>query len=154
MSHIRHYWVLAWVTGPLTLPESIADVPVQRVAKTGKSSNFWLLSSSFFHSVTVSQASTMTAEAITTIQMPKSSINHRVVHSLLIVIVELELFFSNSQALQCWMLSARHHFARIIETTPLEAQLSTCSENYWAYRVKDQRRTATAKVGYIIWRKT
>ena len=57
-------------------------------------------------SVAVSQASTKTAKATTMIQTPKSSINHRVVHSLLIVIVELELFFSNSQALQCLVLDA------------------------------------------------
>ena len=110
MSHIRHYRVLPWVTGPLTLLESIAEVPARQVAKTiakplsllkranRLSSDFFLLSSV---RETVSQASTITAEAITTIQTPKNSINHRVVHSLLIVIVELELFFSDSQALRC-----------------------------------------------------
>ena len=52
------------------------------------------------------------------------------------------------------MLSAIRHFARItlfIETTPLpqpEAQLSTCSEN--ELTVKDELRTATAKVRYIV----
>ena len=40
------------------------------------------------------------AEAITMIQTRKKlSINHRVLQSLLIVIVELEVFFSDSQAL-------------------------------------------------------
>ena len=38
LSHIRHYRVLPWATGPLTLLESIAKVPDGQVAKTGKSS--------------------------------------------------------------------------------------------------------------------
>jgi len=38
MSHIRHYQVLT--SGPLTSLESIAEVPDQQVAKTGKSSIF------------------------------------------------------------------------------------------------------------------
>jgi len=46
----------------------------------------------------------ITAEAITIIQTQKNSINHWVLHSLLIVIIELELFFSDSQALRCQYL--------------------------------------------------
>ena len=38
---------------------------------------------------------------ITTTQMRKSSINHRILHSLPIIVLELELFFSDSQALWC-----------------------------------------------------
>ena len=60
--------------------------------------------SSDFLSLSVSKASTITVEAITTIQTRKNSINHRVWHSPLIVIVELELFFSDSQALRCQCL--------------------------------------------------
>ena len=64
----------------------------------------------------------ITAEAITTIQTRQNSINHRVLHSLLIVIVELELFFSDCQAHRCLiMLYAIRHFTRItlfVETTP------------------------------------
>ena len=41
------------------------------------------------------------AEAIATVQTRKNSINHWVLYSLLIVIVELELFCSDSQALRC-----------------------------------------------------
>jgi len=44
MSHIRHYQVLPWVTGPLpslAWLESITKVPDWQVAKTGKSSIFW-----------------------------------------------------------------------------------------------------------------
>jgi len=40
MSHIRHYQVLPWTTGPLTSPESIAEVPDWQVGKTGKLSIF------------------------------------------------------------------------------------------------------------------
>ena len=52
ISHIRHYWVLPWATGPLTLLESIAKVPDQQVAKTGKLSIFWLPSFFFLSSLT------------------------------------------------------------------------------------------------------
>ena len=38
------------------------------------------------------------AKAITTIQMRKYGINHWVLHSLLIMIIALEPFFSDSQA--------------------------------------------------------
>ena len=73
-------------------------------------------------SVTVSQASTITAVAITTIQTWKNDINHWVLHSLLIVIVELELFLSDSQALRCYKCLVQIcHFARIrlfIASTP------------------------------------
>ena len=47
MSTIRHYQVLPWAMRPLDVLESIAEVPDRRVAKTGKSSIFWLLSSFF-----------------------------------------------------------------------------------------------------------
>ena len=47
---------------------------------------------------------TITAEAITTIKMHPNSINHWLLHSLLIVIVELEIFLEhfNVNAL-CYM---------------------------------------------------
>ena len=89
MSYIRHYRVLPWVTEPLTLLESIAKVADQQVAKTGKSSIFWLLS--FLHHDRM-----ITAEAIVTIQTQKNSINHLVLYPILIIILELELFFSHS----------------------------------------------------------
>ena len=44
--------------------------------------------------------STTTAEAITTIQTQNNNISHSVLYPPLIVIVELELFFSDSQTLQ------------------------------------------------------
>ena len=95
MDHIRHYRVLPWATGPLTLLESIAKVPDGQVAKTGKSSTDFI--PSFVH-----HDSTITAEAILIIQMLKNSINHWVLYPILIVILELklELFFSDSQALR------------------------------------------------------
>ena len=58
-----------------------------------QSSDFFL---SFLSSLSVSQASVITAKAITVIQTHKKSINHQVLHSLLITILELELFFSDS----------------------------------------------------------
>ena len=64
--------MLPWSTGPLTLLESIAKVPDHQVAKMGKLCIFDL-TSSFFFSFSVSQASTIMAEAITMIQMQKSS---------------------------------------------------------------------------------
>ena len=75
MSHIRHYLVLPWTAGPLTSLESIAKVPGWQVAKTGKSSIFWLLLS-FFLSSSLSHASTITVEAIKTIQTRKKGTNH------------------------------------------------------------------------------
>ena len=45
MSHIRHYRVLPWATGLLTLLESIPKVPDRQVAKTGKLSIFFSLPS-------------------------------------------------------------------------------------------------------------
>ena len=133
MSHIRHYQVLPWATGPLTSLESITKVPDQQVAKTGKSSIFWL-SFFFFSSVqTVSQDSMITAEAITTIQTRKNAINHWILHSLLIVILALELFFRDSQALRCQYLVLYAillaWITLFIACTPQprpEAQLSTC----------------------------
>ena len=50
MSHIRHYRVLPWVTGTLTLPESIAKVPDRQVTKRANP-----LSSDFFLSFLLSQ---------------------------------------------------------------------------------------------------
>jgi len=44
------------------------------------------------------------AEAITMLQTRKTSINHWVLHSLLIMILALELFFSDPQALRCQYL--------------------------------------------------
>ena len=129
MSHIRHYRVLPWATGPLTFLESIAEVPDRRVTKTGKSSIFWL--SSFFLSsvsVTVSQASTITAKAITTIQMRKKK-QHKSQGIALTTYC-----YCRTQTILQWfpstpmlVLSTVRHFARIklfIETT-VPSQSST-----------------------------
>ena len=64
------------------------------------SSDFFLLSSV---SVTVSQARMITAGAITTIQLRKNIINHRVLHSPLIARKELGMVggFQNSHVLVC-----------------------------------------------------
>ena len=56
--------MLPWSTGPLTLLENVAKVPDHQVAKMGKLCIFDL-TSSFFFSISVSQASTIMAEAIT-----------------------------------------------------------------------------------------
>ena len=58
------YQALPWATGTLTLLESIAEVPDRQVAKTGRV--VYLLTSS---SSILQHDSTITAEAITTIQM-------------------------------------------------------------------------------------
>ena len=97
----EHYRVLPWAMGPIDVLESIAEVPERQVAKTGKSSIFWF---TFFFlssvSVTISQASTIMAEAITT---KKSQKNHRVLHSPPITRKELGLVgkFQNSHVLIC-----------------------------------------------------
>ena len=76
---------------PLTLLESIAKVPASL-------QNVHLLTSF----ASLSHASTITVYAITTIQTrKKTGINHWVLHSLLIVVIALEPFFSDSQVLQC-----------------------------------------------------
>ena len=67
MSHIRHYRVVLWATGPLTLLESIAKV---QTGKSIKRANH--LSSDFFSFP--HHDSTITAEAILTIQTRKNSI--------------------------------------------------------------------------------
>ena len=72
MSHIRHYQVVPWETGPLILLESIAKVQIGKSLKRNL-----------------------------TIQTRKNSINHWVLYPVLTVILELELFFSDSQALRC-----------------------------------------------------
>ena len=89
----EHYQALSSASmsnGPLDVLESIAEVPDQQVAKTGKLSIFWLSFFIFFLlSVTVRQASTITTEAITTIQSQKNIINHGVLHWLPIACKEL-----------------------------------------------------------------
>ena len=77
--------MLPWGRGPLTLLWSIAKVPDRQVV-------YFL--TFFFLSFSISQANTIMAEAITVIQMQKkkNGINHWVLHSLLIVIIALELF--------------------------------------------------------------
>ena len=62
--------------------------------------NVWLLTFFFLLSF-LHHDSTIMPEAIATIQMQTSNINHWVLHSLLIVIVEFKIFFSDSQALRC-----------------------------------------------------
>ena len=85
--------------GTLNLLESIAEVPDQQVAKTGKSSIFWL-SSFFLLSVTVSHTSTIMTEAITTVQTRNNIIDHWVLHSPPIGLKELGLF-SGYQNFMC-----------------------------------------------------
>ena len=84
MSHISNYQVLLWSTGPLTWLENIPKVPNRQVVKTGQSSIFlyFLLLSTF------NQDSMKMAEAITMIETWKNTINHRVLHSPLIVLKE------------------------------------------------------------------
>ena len=98
MSTISHHRVVPRAMGPLNLLENIAEVPDQQVTKTGESSIFCLSSSV---SVTVSQASTIMAEAIATIQSRKSIINHQVLHSPPIACKELGMVgkFQNSNVL-------------------------------------------------------
>ena len=134
MSHIRHYRVLPWATGPLTSLESIAKVPDRQVAKTGKSSIFWLLSSV----QTVSQASTITAEAITTIQTRKNGINHWVLTTYRDLSTRTIFQWSIPQALGCqylvlyaillvWILY-------IIHTMYAPAPAGSSTEHVFSYR--------------------
>ena len=74
--------MLPWGRGLLTLLWSVAT------GKSPKRAN--RLFSDVLFSFSVSQASTIMAEAITVIQTQKK--NHWVLHSLLIVIIALELF--------------------------------------------------------------
>ena len=95
MSHIRHYRVLPWATGLLTWLESIAKVPDwQSLKRANRLASDFLLS--FLH-----YDSTTMAKAIIMIQTRKNSINRSVLYPILIVILELELFFSDSQAFRC-----------------------------------------------------
>ena len=55
----------------------------------------------FFFLTNFHHNSMIMGEAFTTIQMQTNSIHYWVLHTLLIVIVELKLFFSDSQAIQC-----------------------------------------------------
>ena len=83
--------------GPLTSLESIAEVPDLQVTRTGNHPFSDFLS--FFLSLSVSQASTIMVGAIKTIQMRKKW--HKslcIALTTYIVIVEFELFFSESQA--------------------------------------------------------
>ena len=68
--------------GTITLLESITKVPDRQVAKTGKSSIFFFLSSSLSHT------SMITIEAIKTIQTLKNGTNHWVycTHHLLLLV--------------------------------------------------------------------
>ena len=98
-----------WATGLLALLKTLLKY------QTGKSLKRANRLSSNFECSTIM--------AITTIQMRKNNTNHWVLHSLLIVIVELELYFSDSQTLRCYCSVERiRHFARIrlfIASTPL-----------------------------------
>ena len=71
--------------GNITFAGKHHKVPDRQVAKTGKSSIFWLLSPSLSH------ASTITVEAITTIQTWKHGTNHWLLHSPPTVLKELGL---------------------------------------------------------------
>ena len=89
--------MVPWATEPLTLLESIAKV---QTGKSLKRAN--RLSFDFFFS-----DNTITAEAILTIQTRKNSIYHWVLYPVLIVILQLELFFSSVVARPFW--SGVHH---------------------------------------------
>ena len=126
MSDIRHYWVLPWATGLSTLLESIAKVPDRQVAKTSKSSIFWLLSF-----LILKPPSTITAKAITMVQTRKNSTNHWVLHSPLIVLNERTWTSRRFSGNPTLMLAAICHFAWIyvifIAITSTEVPLSMCS---------------------------
>ena len=81
------------------------------------------------------------AKAITMIQTRKTITNHWVLHSLLIMILALELFFSDSQALRCQYLV---HYIACMPPPQMEAQLSTC-----LVTVKD--KDGKAKPSGITW---
>ena len=136
--------------GPLSLLENIAEVPDAKSLKRANrlSSDFLSSSSSssFFCQCTVRQASTITAEAITTKKSRKNIINHRVLHSPPIARKELGMVgeLQNSHVLVCLPIyaiflnktvtsSAGSNEARvdnIIHTMTYaprpDAQLSTC----------------------------
>ena len=146
MSHIRHYRVLPWATGPLTLLESIAKVPDRQVAKTGKSSIFWL---SFFLSFfSPPRYSTITAEAIT-----NAKEQHKSLGIVLTTYCSQERtwtsrWFSGNPTL---MLAAICHFVSIIAITSTEVQLSTRS---WQRFVINTWRTWKSKghlAGCTFW---
>ena len=92
MTYIRHYRVVPFQTRPLTLLESITKVQTGKSLKRANrlSSDFSFLLSFAHHD------STITAKAILIIQMRKNSINHWVLYPVLIVILELQLFFKHS----------------------------------------------------------
>ena len=96
---------------PSPLATPLTKVPDRQVGL----SQFWLLSSLFL-------PSTMIAEAI---QTRTNGINYWVLYSIIIVILEFELLFSDSQALRCLILRAIRDFnwARVqIELTVIRWQ--------------------------------
>ena len=120
MSHIRHYRVLPWATGLLTLLESIAKVPDRQSLKRAKSSIFWLLLLPFLH-----RNSTTMAEAMTMIQTRKNNINQQVLYLPLIVLKERTRTSRQFSGNPTLMLAAIRHFVRLfIAITSTEVQLS------------------------------
>ena len=99
--------MLPWATRPLTLLENIAKVTDRQVAKMANrlSSDFFLLSSSFLQ-----HDSTIMAEAITTIQTQKNSINHWVLYSPFIVLKERTQLFGDFSGNLTLMLATIRHF--------------------------------------------
>ena len=119
---------------PFTLLESIT-----KVQETGKSLKWANCLPSFFivlSSLSVSQASTIMAEAITTIQMQKkkASINHWVLHSMFIVIFRTSNYSWVLLSTLMLMLSAVRHFVIIY------------SEHMFRFSLPWKIKTATAKV--------
>ena len=142
MSYIRHYRVLPWATGPLTLLESIAKVPDQQVGKTGKSSIFWL--SSFLQ-----HDSMITAEAIPTVQTRKNSTNHWVLHSPLIALNERTWTSRQFWGNPTLMLAALHHFVEYNIHSNYVNRNSTehvFTYNLYSVHIPWKTKTATAKV--------
>ena len=125
MSYIRHYQVLPWATGPLILLESIAKVPDWLSAKRANrpSPDFLLRPDS-----------TITAEAIITVQTRKNSTNHRVLHSPHIVLNERTWTSRRFSGNPTLMLAALGHFVWIIAITSTEIQLSMCLYAVYIYR--------------------
>ena len=128
MSDIRHYRVLPWATGPLTLLESIAKVSNRQ---SRQNVQIYLLTS-------LHHDSTITAKTITTVQTRKNSTNHWVLHSPLIVLNErtpTSRRFSGNPTL---MLAALRHFVLIVAITSTESTEYVFTYSLYSVHMKDE----------------
>ena len=141
MSHIRHYRVLPWATGPLTLLESIAKVPDWQVTKMDKWSIFRLSDYlptrrqqnncySYYNDSNVKEQHKSLGIALTTYCYRRTQ--------------TILQWFSSTPML---MLSAIRHFTRI---SLFIAGMPPGSSTEHVFTVKDELRMATAKVRYIV----